>query len=183
MKFRKIFTQNKTWVYSDPHFGHANICKFTDRDGNPMRPWDDVEEMDETMIRDFNDLVDPNDWVIFLGDLSMNYKGYERAIPRLVGKKILVKGNHDTFSHDTYKKHFRAVVPMIGLYGTCIMTHIPIHPGSIERYKKCLHGHTHNAFVRKEDGSIDERYINCCVENTDFKPVLLNSLVQLQETT
>lgn len=179
MKFRKIFTQNTTWIYSDPHFGHENICKFTELDGTPLRPWDDVTEMNETMIRDFNERVDPSHWVVFLGDLSMNKTGYDASIPRMNGKKILVKGNHDTFSHDIYKQHFMAVLSMICLNGTAIFTHIPIHPSSIGRFGYNLHGHTHSKLVLDENGAPDERYINCCVERTGFKPILLNTLIDV----
>ena len=51
----------KTWVYSDPHFHHANICKFENYDGTPLRPWDDVNQMNEDMIAWYNELVDDAD--------------------------------------------------------------------------------------------------------------------------
>lgn len=40
----------KIWVYSDPHFHHKNIVKFENFDGTKVRPWDDVEVMNEEMI-------------------------------------------------------------------------------------------------------------------------------------
>ena len=49
----------KTWVIADTHFGHANICNFTRNDGSPLRPWDDVTEMDEALIQNWNGVVSP----------------------------------------------------------------------------------------------------------------------------
>lgn len=51
----------RTWVYSDPHFSHKNIVKFTNYDGTKVRPWDDVNEMNEEMIEWYNELVADQD--------------------------------------------------------------------------------------------------------------------------
>lgn len=55
-----------TWVYSDPHFYHDNICKFVNYDGSPLRPWDCAKEMTEQMIEWYNELVDDRDRVYIL---------------------------------------------------------------------------------------------------------------------
>lgn len=53
----------KVFVISDMHFGHANIIPFCNR-----RPFGSVEDMDETMIANWNSVVSENDIVINLGD-------------------------------------------------------------------------------------------------------------------
>lgn len=45
------------FLVSDTHFGHQNICKFKNNDGTPLRPWDDVAEMDEEMVKRWNDTI------------------------------------------------------------------------------------------------------------------------------
>jgi calcineurin-like phosphoesterase family protein len=45
------------FVVSDHHFGHANICKFLNDDGTKVRPWNDVDEMDEVLIQNHNKVV------------------------------------------------------------------------------------------------------------------------------
>ena len=62
----------KTWVYSDPHFYHHNICKFTNFDGSKVRPWDDANVMTEEMIEWYNELVSGGDRVYILGDVAFS---------------------------------------------------------------------------------------------------------------
>ena len=175
MNFRKLFLRHpKTWIWSDQHFGHRSICRFTKADGvTPLRPWDYVEEMDSILIANHNQTVDSRDCVLFLGDVAMKVSILDSVMPRLTRTKtrILVRGNHDTASHDFYKKYFDFVLTMITINGVCVMTHIPIHPDSIGRYGVNLHGHTHDKHIQ------DSRYKNVCVENTDYRPILLSPLV------
>lgn len=81
------------WLTSDLHFNHQNILKY-----EPVsRPFDTVEEMNEALIKNWNDRVHSEDTVYVLGDLSMGpYDKVAPLIERLNGKIILVRGNHDT---------------------------------------------------------------------------------------
>ena len=76
---------------SDTHFGHANIIKYS------KRPFASVDEMNEAMVRNWNERVRPDDDVWHLGDFAM---GSKEAIPgildRLMGRKHLIWGNHDS---------------------------------------------------------------------------------------
>ena len=96
---------------SDTHFGHKNIIKFIDYDGNRVRPFDTWEEADEIMVQNWNSVVKPEDKVYFLGDLCFNRNYGDKLMPRLLGKKCLIRGNHDLF------KLFRIVLyPGIRLF-------------------------------------------------------------------
>ena len=81
------------WFTSDLHFNHQNILKY-----EPVsRPFETVEEMNEVLIKNWNDRVHSEDTVYVLGDLSMGpYDKIAPLIKRLNGKIILVRGNHDT---------------------------------------------------------------------------------------
>lgn len=78
------------WFTSDLHFGHKNIIKYSNR------PFQDIDHMNEVLIKNFNSLVSPDDTVIFVGDVCMGVR--EKTLPlvgRLNGAKFLVTGNHD----------------------------------------------------------------------------------------
>jgi calcineurin-like phosphoesterase family protein len=165
----------KTWVYADPHFGHAGVCKFLRDDGTPLRPWDDPQEMDEALVKNWNERVHPQDRVYLLGDVCIN----RRAIPtlgRLMGRKVLIKGNHDIFKITDYLPYFddiRAYVVHKNPYGgKLIMSHIPIHPESLGRFGINVHGHLHYNTVG------DPRYVCVSVEHTDYAPLELHEAVK-----
>ena len=172
-----------TFLVSDTHFGHAGVCRFTEADGvTKIRPWTDPDEMDEEMIRRWNDRVRPNDKVYHLGDVVIN----RRALPtlaRLNGDKVLIRGNHDIFRDEEYREYFRELRAYHVLNG-CILSHIPLHPESLGRFGTNIHGHLHTNRVKKIRGvdvktgtmlystENDVRYHCVCVEQTDFAPIL-----------
>lgn len=173
---------SRTWLYADPHFFQESICRFTGKDGNPLRPWSSAEEMSEQMISWYNELVHPEDRVYILGDVAMNRRSLDKSLPRLMGRKILVKGNHDTDKLSYYSQYFddiRAVVSKKGF----VLTHVPIHPASIGRWGLNIHGHIHDGFVSSglSTGTMepkpDKRYRCVSVEHTNFRPVLLDEIL------
>lgn len=74
---------------SDWHLGHRNIIKYS------SRPWNNVYEMDDAIIKTHNSLVKDKDLVYFLGDFTMNYCFVEKYLPNLHGRWVWILGNHD----------------------------------------------------------------------------------------
>lgn len=172
----------RTWVYADPHFFHWGVCKFLRADGiTKLRPWDDADKMSEQLIQWYNELVHPDDRVYILGDVAMNRKALDRSLPRLSGRKVLVKGNHDTDKLSYYSQYFDDIKAYVVKKGF-IMSHIPIHPGSLSRWELNIHGHLHSNKVQYgqiKDNTIDDvRYYCASVEHTDFRPILLDRVLQ-----
>lgn len=181
---------SKTWVYSDPHFYHKNIVKFTKDDGSKLRPWDDSDQMTEDMIEWYNECVNDQDRVYILGDVSFTAAGMKKSVSRLKGRKVLVPGNHDPTKMRKYFDLFDDVRGYVVKKGF-IMSHIPIHVDSLSRWKLNIHGHLHNNTV-KMDGhgkkgeptyndlleTVDDpRYFCACVERTNFRPILLDDIL------
>ena len=164
------------FLTSDTHFGHVNICKFTNYDGSPVRPWDSVEEMDEEMVKRWNETVSPKDKVYHLGDVVINRRALA-TLDRLNGDKVLIKGNHDIFPLKDYVKHFRDIRGYHVMNGM-ILSHIPISKDSIARFGTNIHGHTHGNRVLNEDGTIDPSYFCVCVEQTDFRPISFEDVMK-----
>lgn len=164
-----------TFIVSDTHFGHAGVCRFLRDDGTKLRPWDSPDEMDEEMIKRWNDTVRPNDKVYHLGDVVINRKALQ-TLHRLNGDKVLIKGNHDIFRLEEYTAFFRDI-RAYHVMNNIIFSHIPIHPHSKGRFKANVHGHTHANRVMTMDGNFIDPWYHCvCVEQTDFKPISLEEV-------
>jgi calcineurin-like phosphoesterase family protein len=168
----------RTFLYADPHFGHQGVCEFLRQDGTKLRPWSTALEMDKELVYRYLTTVKPGDKVYFLGDIAMNPK-HLSILVNLPGDKVLIKGNHDQAKLSKYAQYFRDVRAYWQLAG-CLLSHIPIHPQSLSRWRANIHGHLHAREVmeRGEDThgeyeDVDPRYLCVSVEHTDYAPILL----------
>lgn len=177
------------WLISDTHFGHEKTCTvFTREDGSPLRPFKSAEEMDEFMIKAWNERVRPKDKVYHLGDVVINRK-FLSVLGRLNGDKILIRGNHDIFKLNDYIEYFRDIRGYHVMNGL-ILSHVPVHNDSLSRFGANIHGHLHANRVRKAYGvedatgeilyskEIDPRYHCVCVEHTGFAPILFEDVLK-----
>jgi calcineurin-like phosphoesterase family protein len=170
------------FLVSDTHFGHAGVCRFTRDDGEKLRPWTDPDEMDEEMVKRWNETVKPTDKVYHLGDVVINRKAL-KIMHRLNGDKVLIRGNHDIFKDDDYREHFRELRAYHVMNGM-ILSHIPIHTESLGRFGVNIHGHLHSnrvmlpGFGGKITDIVDARYHCVCVEQTDFRPILFEDVIK-----
>ena len=171
------------FLVSDTHFGHAGVCRFMRNDGvTKLRPWDTAEEMDEFMVKAWNERVRPNDKVYHLGDVVINRKALG-IMRRLNGDKVLIRGNHDIFKDTDYREHFRELRAYHVMNGM-ILSHIPIHSESLGRFGTNIHGHLHAnrvmmpGFNGKITDIVDVRYHCVCVEQTDFAPILFEDVIK-----
>lgn len=98
---------SKIFFTSDLHFSHKNIAKFCPQ----FRPFDNIADMDEYLIRTWNETVSPDDDVYNLGDLSFAHdiKKIAAVLSRLNGKHHLIYGNHDDIIRHHNKYLFETV--------------------------------------------------------------------------
>lgn len=162
------------FVTSDTHFSQGNICLWVDAAGVKARPWATPEEMDEELVARWNAVVRPGDRVYHLGDVSIPRRGLQH-VARCHGKKVLVKGNHDIFKLKDYTAFFEDIRSYI-VKSYAVFSHVPLHPSSFARFNVNIHGHTHKNHVHSPDGTLDPRYINVCVEQTNYAPVPIEML-------
>lgn len=175
-----------TFLISDTHFGHEKTCTvFKREDGSSLRPFSCAEEMDEYMIRAWNERVGPKDKVYHLGDCVINRR-HLKTLGRLNGDKVLIRGNHDIFQLEDYTEYFRDIRGYHVMNGL-ILSHIPVHEDSLARFGTNIHGHLHAERVMKKtrwgdtdqfDSVIDPRYHCVCVEQTDFAPILFEDVIK-----
>lgn len=90
---------NKKFYISDLHFGHQKCIDFD------KRPFKSFNDMNETMIQNWNSVVSKGDLVYVLGDMFWDNRLIPEIMPRLKGTKFLIKGNHDRISTE-HNKYF-----------------------------------------------------------------------------
>jgi calcineurin-like phosphoesterase family protein len=96
-----------TFFSSDTHFGHANVIRYCNR------PFEDVRAMDESLIRNWNSVVQPGDTIYHLGDFGF-YRAdeeYAKVLRRLNGNKVFIFGNHD--------KQIRKNISLQKMFSSC----------------------------------------------------------------
>ncbi len=152
----------KKWFISDTHFSHANIIKYTNR------PFVTIEEMDRTLIDNWNAYVDTQDQVFFLGDFGLgSIKHLQSICVQLNGSKVCIRGNHDANASRMYRIGFsvvlEAAVLKIGQHNVELI-HSPSYPPPLHFQ---LHGHIHE----KRPNKLIDNQLNLCVEVWDYKPV------------
>lgn len=160
---------------ADPHFGHKNIIKYCNR------PFKTVEEMDETIIKNWNSVVTPKDTVWLLGDVSF-YRDQAKTMAilnRLNGSVHLICGNHDVDSSGYVLGRFQSVRDLHeikvqdptarnGKYQPIVLCHYAMkvwnksHRGSWQ-----LYGHSHGSL--KDDPHALQ--IDVGVDNHNYTPI------------
>ena len=170
------------FVTADTHFGHKKSLEFIRPDGESLRPFSSVEEMDETMVENWNRVVTRHDTIYHLGDVVIPRPSL-KILDRLNGRKILIRGNHDQGPLKDFSSYFEDVrgafflQPGSNFMGGLIFTHIPVHPDCLSgHYRGNVHGHLHCHLAMK-DGQVDLRYFNACVERNNFAPVALDTIL------
>lgn len=155
---------------------HENIIQYCDR------PFQNSEEMDKFMIREWNNAVKKQDKVYHLGDFGWKNKKYiKEIVPQLNGMIYLIKGNHDTFSNQFYRDCGIKEVydkPII-VNDFIIMQHEPPMFAPNFRWPYLfLYGHVHATEMYR---TVTMRTACMCVERWGYKPILLNEIVKLCE--
>lgn len=160
------------WFISDTHFSHANILNFLDADGNKIRPFFLMEEMDEHIIEKWNDRVKDGDRVYHLGDVSFGKSRLPEIMGRLRGSKRLILGNHDEIKDYKLLDHFKKVTLWrIFKEHNFVCTHIPLSHDQMRKVEFNVHGHIH------QNPSPSDRHICVCVEQTGYAPIHLDELL------
>ena len=167
-----------TWFTADFHFYHENIIKYSNR------PFKNIKIMHDVLINNYNSLVDPEDEVYIIGDLSLigpeNYYSLERIVKRMNGNKHLILGNHDRLKPSTYLEiGFESVhtsLPLLYIVDnkrySMILNHDPTVACMFPE-KTILCGHVHNLFKTIEN------VINVGVDVWKFNPVNLMDILTL----
>ncbi len=165
----------RTFFISDTHFSHENMLRFTRNNGERLRNFSSIEEMNETIVENWNLIVSTKDLVYHLGDVAMKFSNVS-IVEQLKGRKILIQGNHDRSSVRDYIRYFQDVSGSIK-YKEFVLSHYPIHFACLPHWCVAnIHGHIHNEKMLLQDGSVDKRYFNVSVESINYTPIEIDQI-------
>lgn len=165
------------YLTSDFHFGHSNIIHFC------HRPFFDLQDMEDELIKRYNDVIRPKDDVYILGDITHRIPATRAndLIRQLKGKKHLIRGNHDSeydaslFEEIVYYKELR--------YKKMLFTlcHYPFEAWrKMEHGGYMLHGHLHSDGYRNILATARGiRKYDVGVDANDYAPVSLDHIIEL----
>jgi calcineurin-like phosphoesterase family protein len=160
---------------ADTHFGSERTLKFS------KRPFKSVKEMDETIIKNWNEVVSKDDVVYHLGDF-----GNFDVLDRLNGYIILILGNYE-FDRENlkYVNGFHAniaekfnntvlynrVIPLI-LNGKECLVNMCHRPQDCNKEMFNLFGHIHKLCMIKPYGlnvGVDcHNFYPCSIKDIEF---------------
>ena len=167
---------------ADTHFGHKNILKLCNR------PFKTIEEMNETLIENWNHRVSGMDTVYIVGDMFFRCLDAEAILRRLKGKKRLIVGNHDSswMNKVDLNRYFVSVDRLLEISDgkhALTLCHYPLLTWNHAKKSYMIHGHIH------ADTSADyfplicnrSNVLNAGVDINGFMPVSFDELFQNNE--
>ena len=166
---------SQVFFCSDTHFGHAQPFIYEDRG------FDTVEEMNETIVKNWNSVVGPDDTVYLLGDVIMGGITNIKYLARLNGHIEIIAGNHDSDRRiDEYCKLPNITFHGYGdIYKTKKRTFYLSHHQQIMKNGDSvyipwnIHGHTHS----KEKFSEYDHCYNVSLDAHNCTPVSLDQIM------
>lgn len=159
------------------------------------RPFKDLNEYKQEIIKRWNNKVSAKDIVYVLGDLvEDNAKGALNIFKELNGTKHLIVGNHDLNLFDEIEKSglfesIKFIDLIIDNDRKVCICHYPVMDWmEFNRDGILVYGHVHNKTQKNGEAyrEIKEYYskkpaYNCGVDVTNFEPVTLDEMIKLKE--
>ena len=169
------------YYIADLHLGHKNIIRLSNR------PFSSIEEMDKTLIDNWNKVVKPTDDIYIIGDLcyKTHHDNMLHYISQLKGQKHLIIGNHDKeiVKDSDLRRYFVEIKDMKTVYdnGTkIVLCHYPLVEWD-GYYRDVLHfyGHIHNNYNNPTSQYISKikNAYNVGVDVIGFMPKTLKEII------
>ena len=182
------------YYIGDLHFNHKNIINLD------SRPFNDIEEMENILIKNWNSVVKSNDHVYILGDFCWGkVDKWVELLDKLNGLKYLIIGNHDDFKTvNKIRDKFVGVYNYLEIKDQgykLVLCHYPIASWN-GMYKGTIHlyAHVHNtsdndlykAHLKSLEDVVDpplQAYnVGCMIDYMNYTPRTLEEIID-QEIT
>ena len=169
------------YMTSDLHFCHNKDFLYG------RRGFDNIWDMNNTIVKNWNEIVQPEDDVYILGDVMLqdNENGIA-LLKQLKGNIHIILGNHDTPKRiPLYEDCYNVIevtyaTPLIYKGYNFFLTHYPTYTANIDKesiHKAVinLHGHTH-----QKDPFFQGNWFmyNVSVDAHDCKPISIDQIIR-----
>ncbi len=167
----------KVFFIADTHFGHKEIIGFENR------PFENVEEMNEILIQNWNKTVSENDEIFILGDFAFGEKEeIQKYISALNGYKILILGNHDRVYPLSWWKEtgIEEVIQYPVIYREWfILSHEPLYINKNMPYAN-IFGHVHGNPLYTD---VSEQSFCVSAERINYTPLDFEEMLKRMKNT
>ncbi len=168
------------YYVADLHFGHPDNITLI------RRPFDDVEDMNESLIDNWNEKVKNDDTVYVIGDMFSRCEPEtaEDILKKLKGHKHLVIGDHDSswmakIDADKYFESVNDILEVNDANRVCVLCHYPLLTWKRENKTYMVYGHIHDdtdadfwPLIARRDNML-----NAAVEINQYAPATFDELV------
>lgn len=168
LNYKGLEMENKFFT-ADQHFFHKNIITYC------KRPYRDIKQMNNDIIKKHNEVV-PADGIVFhLGDFAMLGKDkIMKIVPileKMNGQHHLILGNHDDNHSFTYVNMGFASVHTSLYIDEFLLIHDPAMAVAVEDDQKVLCGHLHELTT-----FVNPNILNVGVDIWEYKPVSIEQV-------
>ncbi|MGZ8924433.1 MAG: hypothetical protein ACXW2E_00985 [Nitrososphaeraceae archaeon] len=172
IKIDPFESDRNIWFWSDTHFNHKNIIKYSGR------PFPNTELMNKCLIGNYINVVKENDIVFWGGDITFGHIGeMNRILTQLPGYKIHILGNHDIDNNgkqlhlmmDERRPCYVIDVIDADIEFQLLITHYPLD--NVPNGCFSVHGHIHQHLLQPFN-------FNMCVEHTNYTPINITNIIK-----
>lgn len=175
MRYKIDHNRQKTPIFftSDEHFDHHNVLKYCNR------PFKDTNEMNSTIISNFNSVVPKNAITFHGGDFYLGSLNREQVnheiIARMNGTHVFMNGNHDKWLKNDPKIPDLLEIVIDGI--TIVLSHFCLRTWSKSHFNSWhLFGHSHGTLE-----PIGKSW-DMGVDKNNFFPLSFDQVKSIMET-
>lgn len=180
------FEKQNLFFTSDFHIGHNNVIRFD------KRPFANLDEMHNTIIKNWNSVVNDDDIVFYLGDIAhrCHPQLLSEVLSQLKGRIHHIMGNHDRYAILSKLGRFEKIYgnetalggatisvkdsDVRGGYQDIVMCHYAILSWNKGHYGSWhLHGHSHQSLFNNPEMEwyYKRKVIDVGCNGWDYKPL------------
>lgn len=170
---REIEAGKDVYFWSDQHFCHSRVIEYANR------PFNNVEDMNKTMIENNNRIVSDDNIVLFGGDITFGNEAINKELMnKMNGRQLFIYGNHDFNHGGRYNTKFLKEASVCAIFQheingkeyDVVITHYPILC-DLPYNMINIYGHTHQHLMPGLRFSM-------CVEHTNYAPKSFNQFIK-----